>query len=120
MIPNKPRLFFACLLLTLAGQVVWALPEDRTARIELESDQYVYDHKNGLIIYTGSAELRQGSLQINADKITVYYRGDANVVEKIEAHGSPAHLQQRSEEHTSELQSRPHLVCRLLLEKKKK
>src|SRR3989442_8131432 len=29
-------------------------------------------------------------------------------------------LEQRSEEHTSELQSRPHLVCRLLLEKKKK
>src|SRR3989442_11935192 len=35
-----------------------------------------------------------------------------------------AHLlksaKKRSEEHTSELQSRPHLVCRLLLEKKKK
>src|SRR3989442_6273247 len=31
--------------------------------------------------------------------------------------GDPAPL--RSEEHTSELQSRPHLVCRLLLEKKK-
>src|SRR2546422_2882764 len=28
--------------------------------------------------------------------------------------------QKRSEEHTSELQSRLHLVCRLLLEKKKK
>src|SRR3712207_9345229 len=28
--------------------------------------------------------------------------------------------QQRSEEHTSELQSRQYLVCRLLLEKKKK
>src|SRR3989442_10093838 len=27
-------------------------------------------------------------------------------------------LRMRSEEHTSELQSRPHLVCRLLLEKK--
>src|SRR5436305_7300896 len=27
--------------------------------------------------------------------------------------------QDRSEEHTSELQSRPHIVCRLLLEKKK-
>src|SRR3989442_5073500 len=26
----------------------------------------------------------------------------------------------RSEEHTSELQSRPHLVCRLLLEKQKR
>src|SRR5690606_35045354 len=29
-------------------------------------------------------------------------------------------LQERSEEHTSELQSRENLVCRLLLEKKKK
>src|SRR3989442_7196926 len=28
-------------------------------------------------------------------------------------------LENRSEEHTSELQSRPHLVCRLLLGKKK-
>src|SRR2546422_7496486 len=31
-----------------------------------------------------------------------------------------ANLGLRSEEHTSELQSRLHLVCRLLLEKKKK
>src|SRR2546422_6142885 len=31
-----------------------------------------------------------------------------------------AWLHRRSEEHTSELQSRLHLVCRLLLEKKKK
>src|SRR3712207_7721223 len=30
------------------------------------------------------------------------------------------HVLQRSEEHTSELQSRQYLVCRLLLEKKKK
>src|SRR2546422_8435767 len=30
-----------------------------------------------------------------------------------------ADLKERSEEHTSELQSRLHLVCRLLLEKKK-
>src|SRR3712207_9000707 len=31
-----------------------------------------------------------------------------------------AHVRERSEEHTSELQSRQYLVCRLLLEKKKK
>src|SRR2546422_6724328 len=36
-------------------------------------------------------------------------------VESVEARW----LQSRSEEHTSELQSRLHLVCRLLLEKKK-
>src|SRR5436305_11310429 len=32
--------------------------------------------------------------------------------------GAPVVTVNRSEEHTSELQSRPHLVCRLLLEKK--
>src|SRR5271157_5102882 len=37
----------------------------------------------------------------------------ADTVDK--ATGKPS---KRSEEHTSELQSRPHLVCRLLLEKK--
>src|SRR2546430_10221611 len=33
---------------------------------------------------------------------------------------SPEHGRSRSEEHTSELQSQSNLVCRLLLEKKKK
>src|SRR2546429_1892822 len=36
-----------------------------------------------------------------------------------EVDGLDRALQPRSEEHTSELQSRLHLVCRLLLEKKK-
>src|SRR3712207_7334694 len=41
--------------------------------------------------------------------------------EKALAHGrrSLRHSRHRSEEHTSELQSRQYLVCRLLLEKKK-
>src|SRR5437870_11339646 len=34
--------------------------------------------------------------------------------------GASSQFRFRSEEHTSELQSRGHLVCRLLLEKKKK
>src|SRR2546422_7535320 len=38
------------------------------------------------------------------------------IVARLIATGTPA---PRSEEHTSELQSRLHLVCRLLLEKKK-
>src|SRR5690554_4386523 len=39
--------------------------------------------------------------------------------EQVPAPGTAVHRAGRSEEHTSELQSRPHLVCRLLLEKKK-
>src|SRR3989449_7604418 len=45
------------------------------------------------------------------------YREDASIApDKL----GWAALSMRSEEHTSELQSRLHLVCRLLLEKKKK
>src|SRR5690625_6896383 len=38
----------------------------------------------------------------------------------LDARAMTKSLRWRSEEHTSELQSRGHLVCRLLLEKKKK
>src|SRR5258707_10398548 len=37
----------------------------------------------------------------------------------VEIADGTAQIQKRSEEHTSELQSRQYLVCRLLLEKKK-
>src|SRR3989442_11921180 len=53
-----------------------------------------------------------------------FARGDATA-DRAHAAGTPHAgradpcARSRSEEHTSELQSRPHLVCRLLLEKKK-
>src|SRR5689334_24593045 len=43
---------------------------------------------------------------------------DRNQSSRSEAQNTLSHLR-RSEEHTSELQSQFHLVCRLLLEKKK-
>src|SRR3712207_6853748 len=44
----------------------------------------------------------------------------ASVGEPLAQAAGFGHLLDRSEEHTSELQSRQYLVCRLLLEKKKK
>src|SRR5690554_7037467 len=49
---------------------------------------------------------------VGTDSHTVGYRVNT-ATSNVEVAGA------RSEEHTSELQSRPHLVCRLLLEKKK-
>src|SRR5215813_869105 len=73
-----------------------------------------------------------------SDLLRVVARGDEIVPDpraRLPGRGAYLHLSQkcfeqavrrrafaralRSEEHTSELQSRPHLVCRLLLEKKK-
>src|SRR3712207_1371931 len=61
------------------------------------------DEETGQTIISGMGELH---LEIILDRLLREFRVDANIG--------------RSEEHTSELQSRQYLVCRLLLEKKKK
>src|SRR5437870_9688345 len=50
---------------------------------------------------------------------TSYVLGASSMLSQSGAEADVASFS-RSEEHTSELQSRGHLVCRLLLEKKKK
>src|SRR5215510_15670014 len=50
--------------------------------------------------------------------LVLLVRSSAPIASPFIAHRT--HKEGRSEEHTSELQSRGHLVCRLLLEKKKK
>src|SRR5687768_18223474 len=81
-----------------------------------------------------AAAKQEGSLGKTVTDVRVEIAGipatDPNVLSLIETRiGEPLamqavrstidHLVGRSEEHTSELQSRLHLVCRLLLEKKK-
>src|SRR3712207_6908637 len=56
--------------------------------------------------------------QLEANRIKLHQRGKDEDVARIQGTGGCRHG--RSEEHTSELQSRQYLVCRLLLEKKKK
>src|SRR2546430_7650103 len=45
--------------------------------------------------------------------------GERNAERRQDGADPPGAQPDRSEEHTSELQSQPHIVCRLLLEKKK-
>src|SRR5437870_9606353 len=61
--------------------------------------------------------LEVGGRQLVAEVAQV---ADDEVVEPDGEDGVTSARRARSEEHTSELQSRGHLVCRLLLEKKKK
>src|SRR5687768_18617616 len=57
-------------------------------------------------------------IALEAPKLSTGLREIAEVHMK-RAGACATHIRDRSEEHTSELQSRLHLVCRLLLEKKK-
>src|SRR5205809_1571698 len=65
---------------------------------------------------------RRGCLSLHAVRNgeAVRVSGGHHAGRRYGAARIPGGYRQRSEEHTSELQSRLHLVCRLLLEKKKK
>src|SRR3712207_7287880 len=64
------------------------------------------DHRTVRTTISGVARNRTGKLLVPMPRLTYITR-------------SPRRNRPRSEEHTSELQSRQYLVCRLLLEKKK-
>src|SRR3989442_6004699 len=71
--------------------------------------------RSTLFPYTTLFRSRLVPVRIDAERLDV----DALLVHRADPIRGPRWTS-RSEEHTSELQSRPHLVCRLLLEKKKK
>src|SRR2546429_5901237 len=56
---------------------------------------------------------RERGITIKAHPVTMRYTSESGETYRLNLLDTP-----RSEEHTSELQSRLHLVCRLLLEKK--
>src|SRR2546422_8494360 len=75
--------------------------------------------RSTLFPYTTLFRSETGALDGMLGKVADFY--EAEVDDAVEALSSLMEpMIMRSEEHTSELQSRLHLVCRLLLEKKKK
>src|SRR5687768_17857026 len=80
---------------------------------------------NGELQFDGGITVSRGHFGDNAgrDAIESCLTNGTAVLAETPVYGCPivtnTNDQPRSEEHTSELQSRLHLVCRLLLEKKK-
>ncbi len=90
-LPKCPALlaFFALLLPALAQ----ALPEDGQQPIEIESDRAHRDDRGDVVVYEGSVRIDQGSLHIDADKVTVHFaNGEAS---RIVCEGAPAVYRQQ-------------------------
>ncbi|MDP4651677.1 MAG: lipopolysaccharide transport periplasmic protein LptA [Haliea sp.] len=86
----RATLMASCLLLASAAQ---ALPSDREQPIRISADQALRDERQGFTEYTGNVRLQQGSLQIQANKLTIFHQTEA--ADRILAEGSPARLQQQ-------------------------
>src|SRR5438552_4691336 len=95
-----------------------------------EKHEYVKQVGDGSIVQVGITDYAQGELgdvvYVELPKVGAAFSrmdvfGNIEAVKAVsELYAPVAGTVTRSEEHTSELQSPDHLVCRLLLEKKKK
>jgi len=82
----------AALLLACAGAA--ALESDRDQPIELAADSVDIDEGKGLSTYKGDVDLRQGTIRVRADVVTVHQNG--RKPSKIVAQGRPVKFEQQS------------------------
>lgn len=62
------------LTVLLAGShfSAWALESDRNQPIAIEADQGSLDQKNQTTVFTGNVKMRQGTMYMNADRVTAH------------------------------------------------
>ncbi|MFK8047748.1 MAG: lipopolysaccharide transport periplasmic protein LptA [Halioglobus sp.] len=116
------KLALAVLLLFSALAIpVTALEEDKSKPIRISADKALRNEKEGFTVYSGNVEMEQGSLKINAKKITIYRI--AEEADRIVAKGKPAHLQQQPEPGKGVVQAQAGIIeyykgeARILLKK---
>src|SRR3712207_8023595 len=76
--------------------------------------------RSTLFPYTTLFRSEEVDINVHPSKTEVRFRHGSFVHDFVRDSIREVLMESRSEEHTSELQSRQYLVCRLLLEKKKK
>jgi len=103
--------------LTLITAPVLALPGDRDQPIHIEADRAERDGIQGVTRYEGSVDLRQGSLHILADSITVHTDAD-NEVQEIVAVGNPAQFEQQPKADQEIVKGRAQLMRYLVKEER--
>ena len=83
----------ATILMLLSAQWCLALPDDREQPIHISADEALRDEKRGVTVYSGNVQMNQGSMHIEADRVTIYHiEAEAD---KIVARGKPAKMRQR-------------------------
>src|SRR5690625_3330152 len=102
--------------LAAARRLAELRPNDTIVLLEAEQVGEGAQGRNSGFVIGAPHQARGGRLEIEQARkhLQLSQRAIEYLQTQVETHG----IDCRSEEHTSELQSRGHLVCRLLLEKK--
>ena len=91
---HLPSYFLSLLLFACHG--LYAQPTDKDQPIQLAADSVDVDEGTGISLYQGNVDLRQGNMQMLADKVRIKYQG--RQPKKIFAYGKPVHFTQKTDE----------------------
>jgi lipopolysaccharide export system protein LptA len=103
-------------LLLIASSLALALPDDANQPISIVADSAIKDDKLGLTIYEGNVSITQGSLNILADKVTVFIV--AEQVSKMVAIGKPASFKQQPNVDAKDVIAKADTIDYFILDKK--
>jgi len=95
-------------LLTLCSGLAQALEDDRDQPIHISADKALRDEKQGFTVYSGNVQMDQGSMHLEADKLTIYHVSEE--VDKIVAEGEPAKMQQRPDLEKGPVHAQAHVI----------
>ncbi len=94
------RKALALALALLPCSLAWALSSDRDQPIHIESDKATLREKEGISVYTGNVHLRQGTLNMRGDSMTVTLKD--NRIDRIVLVGNPASYVQKQDNRDAE------------------
>ncbi|WKY57768.1 lipopolysaccharide transport periplasmic protein LptA [Vibrio sp. SNU_ST1] len=84
--------------LTLAASNVYALSSDSEQPVYIDSDSQQLDMKSNQVTFLGDVNLKQGSININADKVIVTRNAVNGEIEEIQGFGKPATFSQLTDD----------------------
>lgn len=92
--PAAPLAMLLALAAAATGAPAWALEADRDQPMEIAANSSDINLESGVHLLTGSVEIRQGSLLIQAASGEVHQPGQGAEVTRVVLDGEPATLEQ--------------------------
>ncbi|ORU91990.1 MAG: lipopolysaccharide transport periplasmic protein LptA [Cycloclasticus sp. symbiont of Bathymodiolus heckerae] len=89
----KFNVIFITLALFTFSSPLWALSSDKSKPVEVEADSFNLDDAKKVTVYSGNVIITQGSMEIMADKVTIY--GARGTTDKVIAVGKPVKFKQQ-------------------------
>ncbi|SBS27363.1 Lipopolysaccharide export system protein LptA precursor [Marinomonas aquimarina] len=95
---QNPKLTFAALAIALICGPSFALPNDHQQPISIEADKAFFDQKQGTASYSGNVMVKQGSIVIEAQQLTIQTNPETGEFKALNAQGSPSKFSQQMDQ----------------------